>query len=235
LLLKKQPVPLPHTLWEPLKKNRLVWTPKEFRIHLLNNAPASSLPETPYSTGVKRALKAALALDDKTKNLKVIFKSGAKAELDLLVFHSTLQINDKWLRFQDSHQRAPCWLSLQSKGDLDMDHFSCTHIVTDLYKLMLEELTKYPWSSKMSRTDISESCISLYQQVRESLHKMAIMVTATPGTLSGEIDVSWTDSEGDILSRVYGLDPQCKVTLHLESTCSSKRSQLLAPGKPFLS
>jgi hypothetical protein len=218
-------------LWEPLKRNGLVQTPKEYSYHLLHNAPASELQETPYSNGVKRAFSAALALDDETKNLRVVFKSETKAGLGFILFESTLEINDKWLSFRDRHRRTPCWLSRQLRDNPDMDHFSCCHVITDLYRIVVGELKN---NSNSKESDRLKSYDFLYQQVCESLRKMPILVTARPGTLSGEIDVFWTDSEGVILSRVYGVDPQCKVTLHLESTCSSKRSQLLAPGKPLL-
>jgi hypothetical protein len=98
-LLKIQPVSLPHNLWEVLKKNGHVRTPEEHLHHLLHNAPVSELEETLYSSGVKRALSAALALDDKTKRLRLIFKSGAKSELNqswtcfLTVLTSSSMIN----------------------------------------------------------------------------------------------------------------------------------------------
>jgi hypothetical protein len=184
---------------------------------------------TLYSISVVRTLKAALALDPRTKDLKLLFKSGVQTDLDLLLLESTLEINDKWLSFYDSHQINPCWLS---RGDFrefpDWDHFTCSHIVTNLYGLVLEELDRHP---ELLPNELSKTNKSLYQRVSENLRKMPIMITAAAGSFPGEIEVSWADSEGDILSRVYGLDPQCKVVLHRESGCSGKRNDLLAGGK----
>jgi hypothetical protein len=230
--LHKEPAQLPRCVWVPLQKFGLVRTPQEQQCHVLHTAPPAVDRGTLYSASVERALKAALALDTRTKELKLVFKSGASTDLDLLLLGSTLEINDKWLSFYDSHQKHPCWLS---RGDHqlfpDIDHFTCSHIVTDLYELVLEELDRRP---EHSYNELTKSNKSLYQRVCESLRKMPIMVEAVAGVHPGEIEVSWADAEGDILSRVYGLDPQCRVVLHRESECSGKRSELLAAGKLFL-
>jgi len=173
---------------------------------------------------------AALALHPRTGGLKLNFKSGVNTDLDLLLFESTLEINDKWLSFWESHQRNPCRLS---RGDHrpspDSDHFTCSHIVTTLYELVLEELIfkELRQHPELSHDELSRSNRSLNQRVSESLRKMPIMVTAAPGVHPGKIEVSWIDLEGDILSRAHGLDPQCRVVLHRESECSAKRSELL--------
>lgn len=41
--------------------------------------------ETLYSASIGRAIRAALALDNRTDNLRLVFKGRAKAELDLLL------------------------------------------------------------------------------------------------------------------------------------------------------
>jgi hypothetical protein len=182
---------------------------------------------------VERALKAALTLDPRTKGLNLIFKSGVSTDLDLLLFESTLEINDKWLSFLESHQRSPCWLSRGAGAPLpEIDHFTCSHVVIDLYELILDELGRHP---EPLPNLLTESKKSLHQQVCESILKMPVMVKAVPGDHTGEIEVRWNDSECDILSRVYGFDPQCRVILHHEGGCSAKRSKLLAEGELFSS
>ncbi|KAK0130027.1 hypothetical protein ONS96_000565 [Cadophora gregata f. sp. sojae] len=80
----------------------------------------------------------------------------------------------------------------------------------------------------MKEIESPESDSSLYQRLCENLRQMPIMVTSTIHDTSSEtIVVSWTDLDGDVLSRLYGLDPTCRITLHRESTCSGRRDDLL--------
>jgi hypothetical protein len=172
---------------------------------------------------------AALALDPRTKDFKLVFKSGDKVELDLLLDGNTLQINEKWLDFQASHETTPCRLSrLAATKESVLDYFSCDHIVADLYKLVLEELER---NNRFKASKELESKSSLIQRVGENLRQMPLMVKSKLGDEAGEIEVSWMDLEGDLLSRIYQLDPKCRVTMHRERTCSAKRSVLLCQGK----
>ncbi|KAH7377556.1 hypothetical protein BKA64DRAFT_254172 [Cadophora sp. MPI-SDFR-AT-0126] len=223
--LKKRPEQLISQVWDPLRKYGLVRTPREQQCYLLNQAPRTQSPPTAYSLGVERALKAALAMDSRTKELNLIFKSGIKTDLDLLLDGRDLQINDKWLDFENGHRRAPCWLSRQAGREcFDADHFSCDHIVRDLYELVLGELKRH---GNVGSEKLSESNRSLHQRLCESFRQMPIMVESKAGTVSETIAVSWTDLDGDVLARLYGLDPKFRVTLHRESTCSSKRNDLI--------
>ncbi len=176
---------------------------------------------------MERALRAALALDRRTKDLEVVFRSGTTTDLDLMLFQSTLEINDKWLDFKQSHSKTACWLSRHDEL-LNTDHFSCDHVVTGLYELILEEITRHP---EFSPNELTESNACLYQRVCDNLRQMPRMVESCIGLLPGEISVSWVDLEGDMISRVYGLSPRCQVTLHRESTCSLRRTDLLAPSE----
>ncbi|KAI9773653.1 MAG: hypothetical protein M1840_006927 [Geoglossum simile] len=210
-------------VWIPLKRYNLVRTPQDQQIHLFQKAPEAPEYSTVYSVGLKRALGAVLALDTRTQDLGIVFKSVGKVQLELLLSGMRLVINETWLSFQESHEKAPCWLSRQAQVDgSSMSRFFCDHIVTDLYKLVLEEIRRRPGLSQPSDS-------FLYQRVCESLRQMPMMVEASPGRLSGEVDVSWTCLEGDLISRVCRLDPTCRVTLHRESTCSKRRDDLLAP------
>jgi hypothetical protein len=212
-----------------LKKFRLVRTPQEEQIRLFHNAPEVTDKGTIYSTGLKRALNAALALDTRTKGLEIVFKAVDKAQLALRLSGSKLEINATWLDFRASHEKAPCWLSRPAHAEKSMiDQFSCDHIATHLYQLVLEELKRHPG---MIAGESSDSDSSLYQRVCESLRQMPMMVEASPGRQSGEVEVSWTSLEGDHFSRMYHFDPKCRITLHRESTCSLRRDDLLAPSK----
>jgi hypothetical protein len=102
-----------------------VRTVEEQRHHLLENAPTATVPDTPYSTSVGRALGAILTLDTTTRGLNLVFKSGVKAELDMLLKDSVLMIHERWLDFCASHQKAACWLSrTASVRDIEVGSFS---------------------------------------------------------------------------------------------------------------
>lgn len=175
-----------------------------------------------------RALRAALALDVKTKDLKVVFKNGATTDFDLILFESTLEINNKWLDFKQSHSKTACWLSRQSNDESStMSHFSCDHIALTLYELVLEEVMRDPG---FAHRESSESKATLCQKVSENLRHMPMMIETCLGG-PGEIIVSWIDRDGGMVSRVYGLNPKLEITLHQESSCALKRGDLLRSSK----
>lgn len=74
--LKKTPEALPACIWEPLKKYGLVQTPDEYAHGVMQNAGISDLESTTYSDGVKRALSAVLALDERTEDRCRLQASG---------------------------------------------------------------------------------------------------------------------------------------------------------------
>jgi hypothetical protein len=66
------------------------------------------LEDTPFFIKVKCLLKAALALDKRTRDLELRFKSGINAKLDLLLEGSKILVNKKWLNFYLSYNRMLC-------------------------------------------------------------------------------------------------------------------------------
>jgi hypothetical protein len=200
---------------------------QEQRYHLLHKAPIAVETRTPYSAGVKRALMAALSLDTRTTNIEIVFKSGARAELDLLLEGSQLQVNEKWLDFRTSHNDAPCGLSRMAFAeDINIQTFSCDHVVNELYDLVLVEV------SKRRNTDhdaLQEKDSSLRLRVSESLRQMPRMIETTHGDNPGEIVVSWIDPESSLVAKLHHLDLKCRVTLHRDSTCSHKKFDLVGP------
>ncbi|KAF4630319.1 hypothetical protein G7Y89_g7815 [Cudoniella acicularis] len=96
-----------------------------------------------YSRGVRRALEAVLAFDPRTKEFKMCFKDGKVAEMDLLLHENTLMINERWLDFQTSHRRTRCSLFEEAFAlNLNIKIFSCGHVLTELYGLILVELAR---------------------------------------------------------------------------------------------
>lgn len=225
--LKKEPQQLPKSVWEPLRRFDLIRTPEEQQFHLLHSAPASQMLETPYSLGLRRALKAALALNENTRGMTVTFKSGSGTNLDLVLEGSDLEINDKWLSFDRSHRASPCWLSRQhvtSSSATNSQPFSCDHITSNLYWLVLQETVR---RSDLKSRKSFQLCSILHQNVCEKLRQAPVMVTAEPGDLPGEIEVGWFDKEGSMISRMYGLYPECQITLHRASRCAKRREELI--------
>lgn len=230
--LKKEPVQLPYCIWEPLRRFKHVRSPQEQRYRLLHNAPVAAGRSTVYASMVKRALQAALCLDPRTQSLDLIFKDGAAAELDLLLEGSRLMINEKWLDFHASHEETPCWLSrLSSIEGFNHENFSCDHIITELYDLVLMELDKR--RTEQEKT-IFETEGLLRLKLIENLRQMPRLVKTAPGSSSGEIDVTWMYVESDLVAKLHGLDVKCRVMLHRQSTCATARYDLVAPNSKSL-
>jgi hypothetical protein len=91
-----------------LKRFNLIQTLQEQRCYLLCNAVDSALEDTPFSIRVKCLLKAALALDERTRDLELRFKNSTNAKLDLLLKGSKILVNKKWLNFYLSYNKMLC-------------------------------------------------------------------------------------------------------------------------------
>lgn len=147
--------------------------------------------------------------------------------MDLLLRQSTLQINEKWLDFRASHDEVPCWLSrLSSVEKINTNMFSCDHVVAELFDLVLMEITKDKTGDNAAS---GEKDSTLRIRVNESLRQMPRMVESTHGDEPGEINVTWTDPESILASKIHGVDLKCRVTLHREQTCADKRNELVGP------
>jgi hypothetical protein len=222
----KEPVQLLSPIWEPLWKNKLAQTPREYQRELLRNARVVAVTETTetlYSKGLMRALKAMLLLDERTQLLRPSFRSGHTAGLDLLLDNSDLILHDRCLNFHQWHERTPCRLSSQAAvHNVDIDTFSCNHIITDLYNLLLIELQNQP-GSDCSKDD------SFRLKVSQSLDEMPRKIEIAQGLGTGELQVSWVDGASDAAYRLNHLDIKGRITLHRESTCFNKRKEFLSP------
>ncbi|KAF4630320.1 hypothetical protein G7Y89_g7816 [Cudoniella acicularis] len=217
--LKKIPLQLPGYIWSLLRKHGYVRTPTEHRHHLLQKAEVTEVKPSPYSEGMQRALAAALTLDPITRDLKVVFKSGDKAELDLLIDDKTFLINEKWADFKKMHLRTPCWLS---RGNIQSNHFSCDHVIEELFDLILLEIERKSEGSSVALGEMSG-------RVRENLRQMPRMISTKKGDLPGDLIVSWISPESHMAYLLHAVELKYRVTLHRERTCSDRKSDLLAP------
>jgi hypothetical protein len=229
--LKKEPAPLSRPIWQKLRSYGLVRTPQERREYLLCNAPNSVKETTAYSSGVARALRGVLALDDRTRNLEVVFKSGVEAELDLLLHGWRVLINDKWLDFHASHDSGGCDLSVEaSHQHVHIDTFDCGHI-TELYDSLVAELSRY---QQRDRKLSAEASSALRRRAAEKIRQTPSRVSVAQGEKSGEIVVSWTEPESDRVWKNHRLLRKGRVTLHRESKCSHSKNEILSSKSSFV-
>lgn len=223
--LKRKPVQLPSSIWDPLNEFGFIWTPQKEQRLLLRRAPMVDITSQPYYETVQRALRAALALDERTRHLKLLFKSGDKADLALLVNGTDVLVHERWFDFYACHARSPCQISdraLAKTSSKDYNHepFLCDHVVNYLYGLLLDQLMPGSCYCGQTATD------RLRTKVSECVEQMPRKIEIAQGSQQGTIKVSWVDIASG-RAKSNGLDLQCRITLH-ESTCQGKRDELLA-------
>jgi hypothetical protein len=210
-----------------LRRFGLIRTPQEHRHYLLQTAPETDRPSTSYSKDVERALMAILALDSRTQDLRLDFRSGANAELDLLLLGPDLLINDKWLDFYAGHENSSCSLFLEAAAEqTSINRFSCSHIIKSLYDSLLVELSH---GSNPQQNRNSDNYMR--QLVSEKIDQMPGMVDISQGGGAGVLKVSWVHAESEKISRLHHLELKGRITMHRKSTCADKRSELLSSGE----
>jgi hypothetical protein len=165
-----------------------------------------------------------LALDSRTRNLQVDFRSGANTGLDLFLDGTHLLINDKWFDFCASHQNSSCSLFLEAAAkQISIDRFSCTHVVKSLYDSVLLELSSRPNPQQQSRSDHY-----MRQLVSEKIDQMPCMLKVAQGEAGGVLDVSWVHPESERIFKLHHLELRGHVVLHRKSTCAALEAELLA-------
>ena len=178
---------------------------------------------------------ASLALNPQTQNIKVAYVQSPDPGIDFLFSanQSLLQIHDKWLDFKKIHETASCQVSVLVHGHaLGPGSFSCDHIVEELYELVLADVTE---SLGLGKGELAMFARTLRHKARDMLRQMPrrvnVMVTGNPC----QLEVSWIDCNGDLVSDLYGINVQYCVTLHRESTCAEERQRLLREhGESFI-
>ena len=227
--LQKKPAPLKKATWLCLRRFSLIRTPEEQRYSLLRNARKTSRPRNPYSDDVERVLLSVLALDARTRALRLDFRSGDDAELDILLQGPDLLINDKWLDFYASHEGSSCSLFLEAAAQqAAIKRFSCTHIIKSLYDSVLVELSN---GTNAEQKRSSYTGDYLRQLASEKIDQMPCMVEVSQGEAVGVLEVSWVHAESEKISRLHNLDLKGRITMHRMSTCADKRLKLLTSSE----
>jgi hypothetical protein len=169
-----------------------------------------------------------LALDPRTRDLQLDFRSGANAELDLLLLGPNLLINDKWLDFYASHENSSCSLFHEATAEqTNIDRFSCSHIIKCLYDSILVELSNLSNALQSRNSDDY-----MRQLVGEKIDQMPCLVEVAQGEEAGVLEVSWVHAESEKISRLHRLELKGQITMHRKRTCE-KKSELLVSGGCF--
>jgi hypothetical protein len=165
-----------------------------------------------------------LALDPRTRDLRLDFRSGANAELDILLHGPDLLINDKWLDFYASHEGSSCSLFLEAAAQkTSIARLSCSHVVKTLYDSVLVEVS----NGSNPREGSSHADDYLRQLVSEKMDQMPCMVEIVRGEAAGALEVSWVHAESEKISRLHHLELKGRITMHRKSTCAEKELELL--------
>jgi hypothetical protein len=163
--------------------------------------------------------------------MKVQFVKGGDTEIDLLFREKgkLLRVHEKWIDFQRIHEGTSCEMSrLARERPVEMEAFSCDHVVEDLFELTLNDI-RGPL-----KLDHSESVI-LRRVARERIQQIPRLIKVFRTGRANELEVSWTGNESGIISKKYGANIRYHVTLHKRSTCWSKNGELLHQASTYTS
>jgi hypothetical protein len=109
---------------------------------------------------------------------------------------------------------------LARERPVEMEAFSCDHVVEDLFELALNDI-RGPL-----KLDRSES-VKLRRLARERIQQIPRLIKVFRTGRANELEVSWTGNESGIISKKCGANIRYHVTLHKMSTCWSKKGELL--------
>ena len=154
------------------------------------------------------------------ESLKVQFVKGGDNKIDLLFRdeEQLLRIHEKWIDFQRIHEGDSCEMSRLARDRLvEMEAFSCDHVVEDLFELVLNNIRR------PLKLDQSES-VTLRRIARERIRQIPRLTKVSRTGRPNELEVSY---ESMIISKKYGANILYHVTLHKKKTCWSKKGELL--------
>ncbi|KIX97808.1 uncharacterized protein Z520_06586 [Fonsecaea multimorphosa CBS 102226] len=220
---QRRPVAVSRALWNLLRKFSFVRTPPEERYCLFKGSEVIAPHRTPFSAHVLRALLASLSLHPKLNNVRLIFVDGGGTDLDLAYDKEANQvhIHGKWLDFQKVHENGLCEvLRLIDGENIGGGAFFCDHVVGDLFEALLSVAGS---ALEISTPDLRH----LRRTMRELLTLMPRLVRVAPTGAMNELEVRWVGNEGGLVSEICHSNICYHVTLHQESSCRSRRGQMV--------
>ncbi|KAI1608580.1 hypothetical protein EDD36DRAFT_469459 [Exophiala viscosa] len=223
--LQQEPFKLAKTLWRILRKYSLARTAYEQKVFNFSTSPPISIPDTPFCATIVRALRSSLKLHQALQGYEVGFVKGGLSTVDVLVDNEekVLQIHDKWLDFARIHEGAACDFFHAIDGQLKEEEeniFFCDHIIQDLLRLALDELSG-PLGLHPS------SCSGLRNTAAMKLQRLPRHIQLSAPDSGLGIVVTWAVTHSGLFSEKYGGNFTYHVILHNMSTCALKRSDLL--------
>lgn len=170
--LKKDPVPIPESLWDLLRSPSLIRTAQEERICMLKNAKPSSLPTSAFAQNVQRALKTSMLLiREPTKcNSCLCVAETMESTCSSFLRIIFLKLTTNGLISTAYTLSAHVNYSDLAAAEINSNAFFCDHIVEELYRLALEEILK---AAKECERQIIEARRSLCYEVRKRLRQMS--------------------------------------------------------------
>jgi hypothetical protein len=201
-------------LWRILRKHSLIRTADEERRILFTQSERVPC-RTLFSQNIFRALFASMTLDPRVRAIHVQFMTGGNTNIDLVYNHERklIQIHQKWIDFEKSHNDASCDAFLMRDiGSTKDGLFSCDHIVDDLFELIVGAL----------RNDLSISPMqswTLRRAARQLVHRMPRMVRLTETATPNQLKLTWIGNESSCISKTFAKNMRYIAILHKMSTC----------------
>lgn len=222
-ILQKEPMRIPETLWNILRSISPIRTPEEEQIECFGNSEACA-PETCFARTMERALKACLAVIPQPKHVEVQFVRNERSAIDVIFdsHRNVLKIHQRWLDFNAVH-RTPCRDLLSSKVAEQEGSFFCDHVVEELIKISLPQITR-PVAVPRGIEN------TILRQIRNSLRYMPHSIKVIQTSQRGCLMITWEDNETESFRKHPASKDLYHVVLH-EENCVDAKAELLHGGE----
>ncbi|KAL2829136.1 hypothetical protein BJY01DRAFT_255096 [Aspergillus pseudoustus] len=163
--LRKRPTALPDLLWNILRKYELIWEPLEELHSRFRHSLEVDLPDTTFSQGVARTLRALLILYPSTAGVRVMF-----------VRCNAHTVNLAYQAEEDVFIKCTTTVNI----------FACQHVVEELYCHALTMVFGQP-----NRMWSGPSIWQLLQMAQQKLCQMACIVQVSRTDIARTLQVSF--------------------------------------------
>ncbi|KAL2848982.1 hypothetical protein BJX68DRAFT_276168 [Aspergillus pseudodeflectus] len=222
--LRKRPTALPDLLWNILRKYDLVREPLEELHSRFRHSQEVDLPDTTFSQGVARTLRALLMLHPSTAGVRVVFVRCDAHTVDLAyqAEEDILYVHKKWL-----HTPAPDPPALPPSIErtTTVDVFACQHVVEELYRRALTMVFGQPDGMRSG-----PSIWQLLQIAQQKLRQMACIVQVLRTDVARTLQVSFYTGHSLAYVDFHGAQSRYLVVLHAAG-CLSAKDNLVYSGR----